>query len=94
MNYGTIKIPKGIIGYESVSGHGGWWYCDRESPREFPITAQAVHLDLWKNQDPFFVFKVPLCAFKPDELFNENQKFVTIWFHKEHINEIINSKNA
>lgn len=40
MNYGTITIPKGTIGYESINGHGNWWYYDLNSPREFPITTK------------------------------------------------------
>lgn len=94
MNYGTIKIPKDTIGYESQTGHNNWWYHDLESPRQFPICSKIEHLPLWKNQDPYFVFKAPLCVFKPDELFNENKEFITIWFHKEHLDEIINSQNA
>ncbi len=94
MNYRTIKIPKDTIGYESQTGYNNWWYHDLESPRQFPIATSVEHLSLWKNQDPYFVFKVPLCAFKPDELFNEQLQFITIWFHKEHLDEIINSQNA
>ena len=93
MNYGTVTIPKGAIGYESINGYNNWWYYDLDSPREFPINASAEHLMHWRNQDPYYVFKVPLCVFKPEEVF-EKPRYITVWFHKEVIDEIINSQNA
>ena len=91
--YEKITIPVGTIGYESKTGYNNWWYNDLESPRKFPISAKVEHLHLWKNQDPYFVFKVPLCVFKPEEVF-EKPQYITIWLHKEQIDEIINSQNA
>ena len=88
MNYGTITIPKGTIGYESINGHGNWWYPDNQSPRELPINAAAEHMFSWRNQDPYFVFKVHMCVFKPEQLF-EKPKYVTIWLHKEDIDAIL-----
>lgn len=91
--YDEITIPKGTIGYESTNGHGNWWYPDPCAPREFPINAKVEHLRHWRNQDPYYVFKVPLCVFKPEEVF-EKPQYVTIWFHKEAIDEIIDSQTA
>jgi len=94
-NYGTITIPKGTIGYESESGYNNWWYPDKSSSLEFPRDIKVEHLKHWRNQDPMMVFCVPLCAFKPAELFeNARPKYITVWFHKEHLDEIINSQNA
>jgi len=89
-NYGTLIVPKGTVGYESENGYNNWWYYDKDSPREFPINAKIIHLHQWRNQDPYFVFKVPMCVFKPEEVF-EKPQYVTIWFHSEQLDEIINS---
>jgi len=94
-NYGTITIPKGTVGYESESGYNNWWYPDKSSPLEIPMDIKIEHLHTWKNQDPMLVFCVPLCIFKPTELFESDRpKYVTVWFDKEHLDEIINSQNA
>lgn len=92
-SYGKITVPKGTVGYESANGYNNWWYYDKESPREFPINASIEHLVHWRNQGPYYVFKVPLCVFKPEEVF-EKPQYVTIWFHEEQLDEIINSQNA
>ena len=93
-NYGNIRIPKGTIGYESENGYNNWWYPDKSSPLEIPMDVNAEHLQLWRNQDPMIVFSVPMCIFKPEKLFTEKkQKYVAVWFHKEVIDEIINSQN-
>jgi hypothetical protein len=70
-NYGKITVPAGTVCLESITGYNNWWYYDKASPREFPITAKIEHLHSWKNQDPYFVFKVHMCVFKPEELFEK-----------------------
>ena len=92
-SYDKITVPKGTVGYESANGYKNWWYYDLSSPREFPINATIEHLVHWRNQGPYYVFKVPLCVFKPEEVF-EKPQYVTIWFHEEQLDEIINSQNA
>lgn len=91
-NYGTIKLTKGLVGYESELGHGGWWYPDRSRELEIPFEVSAEHLFLWKNQGNLVVFKVPLCVFKPEKLIEEgkNPSYVSVWFWKEDIDEIVN----
>ena len=92
-NYGKITVPKGTVGFESTAGYNNWWYHDLDTPREFPIDAQIEHLFSWRNQDPYFVFKVHMCIFKPEKVFDKPQ-YVTIWFHEERLSEIIDSQNA
>ena len=67
-NYGDVKFPKGIKGYESENGYNNWWYPGIKTPVEIPLDATARHLHLWRNQDPYFVFAVPLCIFRPPAL--------------------------
>ena len=90
-NYGTVTVPKGTVGYESENGHNNWWYPDRSSPRELPMNVLIKHLHLWRNQGPFYVFAVPLCVFKPVELFEEKgrKQYITLWFHEEDIDAIV-----
>ena len=90
-NYGTVTIPKGTVGYESENGHNNWWYPDLSSPRELPIDMELEHLHSWRNQIPMVVFSVPLCVFKPTELFEHDRpQYITLWFRKEEIDEIVN----
>lgn len=95
-NYGDVKFPKGIVGYESENGYNNWWYPSKDNPLELPMNVTAKHLHLWKNQDPMMVFAVPRCVFHPPDLFEKNgrKQYVAVWFHKEAIDEIINSENA
>ena len=36
-DYKEVRLPKGLIGYESENGHGNWWYPDKQSPRELSL---------------------------------------------------------
>ena len=93
-NYREVRLPKGIVGYESETGYNNWWYPDKNSPRELPMDLVAEHLHLWRNQGDMIVFAVPLCVFKPTVLFeNKGRKqYITLWFYKEEIDGIVNSK--
>jgi len=96
VKYNKVKLPKGLIGYESETGHNNWWYPDKESPRELPMDVFCEHLHLWKNQGDMVVFAVPLCVFKPTELFEEKGRtqYITLWFYSEDISEIINTADV
>lgn len=95
-DYGTIKFPKGMTGYESENGYNNWWYPNKTSPIEIPMNVTAEHLHLWKNQDPMMVFAIPRCVFHPPELFAKNGKkqYIAIWFHREAIDEIIDTQDS
>lgn len=95
-NYGEVSFPKGFVGYESETGYNNWWYPDNNSPIIMPMNVMAQHLHLWRNQDPFMVFAVPMCVFNPPLLFDKQarKKYIAVWFHKEAINEIINSQDS
>ena len=90
-DYKDVKLPKGLVGYESENGHGNWWYPDKDSPRELPMDITVRHLHLWKNQGDMVVFAVPLCIFKPTTLFEGKRKqYITLWFYVEDIDEVVN----
>jgi hypothetical protein len=93
-DYGDVKFPKGTQGFESETGMYNWWYPGKDSPIEMPIDVTARHLQLWRNQDSFIVFAIPMCVFKPPVLFEEKgrKQYVAVWFHKEVVDEIINSE--
>ena len=93
-DYKDVRLPKGLVGYESETGMYNWWYPGKNDPIEMPMDVTARHLHMWRNQDPFVVFAVPLCVFKPDQLFEEKgrKQYVAIWFHKEDINAILDQQ--
>lgn len=89
-DYKDVKLPKGLVGYESENGYNNWWYPAKDCPIEIPMDCTARHLHLWRNQDPMVVFSIPMCVFKPEKLFDEGKKqYVAVWFHKEDIDEIL-----
>ena len=92
-DYKEVRLPKGLVGYESENGHGNWWYPDKDSPRELPIDITAKHLSLWKNQGGMVVFAIPRCIFKPTDLFENNGRiqYITLWFYAEDIDAIVDS---
>ena len=91
-NYGDVKFPKGVVGYESESGMYNWWY-PSQTTIEIPLNVTAKHLHLWRNQDPWMVFAIPQCIFNPPEIFDKKsrKKYIAVWFHKEALDEMINS---
>ena len=91
-DYKRVKLTKGLIGYESESGHGGWWYPAKDKPLEIPFDVTCEHLHLWKNQGGMVVFSIPMCVFKPQELLEEKGRtqYVAVWFYSEDIDEIVN----
>ena len=91
-DYKEVRLPKGLVGYESENGHNNWWYPDKDSPRELPMDITAEHLHLWKNQGDMVVFAIPMCVFKPEEIFNKKgrKQYITLWFYTEDINAIVN----
>tara|TARA_B100000287_G_C20457370_1_gene711922 strand:+ start:299 stop:592 length:294 start_codon:yes stop_codon:yes gene_type:complete len=93
-NYGDVKFPKGTVGFESENGYNNWWYPGKSTPIELPMKVTARHLHLWRNQDPYMVFAIPMCIFDPPMIFEKEgrKQYVAVWFHKEDIDEIINSK--
>ena len=90
-NYNEVKLPKGLIGFESETGYNNWWYPDKNAERELPMDIVAEHLHLWRNQGDMVVFAVPMCIFKPAELLDEKgrKQFITLWFYTDDIDAIV-----
>lgn len=83
-NFKNVVIEKGTPGKLSAIGQYGYWYPGLESYYDTQVTetAEAVHLCLWKNQDPWFAFKIPA-----DKVTTKNdcKGFVCVWFLEKDI---------
>ena len=92
-DYKEVKLPKGLVGYESENGYNNWWYPDKGAERSLPMDVTAEHLHLWKNQGDMVVFAIPLCVFKPEKIFNDKgrKQYITLWFYTEDIDAIVDS---
>ena len=93
-DYKEVKLPKGLVGFESETGYNNWWYPDKGAERALPMDVTAEHLHLWKNQGDMVVFAIPLCVFKPTALFEDKgrKQYITLWFYTEDIDAIVNSQ--
>ena len=95
-DYKEVKLPKGLVGFESETGYNNWWYPDKDAERALPMDVTAEHLHLWKNQGDMVVFAIPLCVFKPTALFEDKgrKQYITLWFYTEDIDGIVNSQTV
>jgi len=95
-DYKEVRLPKGLVGFESETGYNNWWYPDKTADRTLPMDVTAEHLHLWRNQGDMVVFAIPRCIFKPTEIFEEKarKQYITLWFYAEDIDEIVNSKTV
>jgi len=82
----TNLIKKGTKGRLSELGAYNYWYpgLDVKYCTEILENVECEHLVLWKNQDPYFAFKVPSWAVKTICEVPEDQ-FVCVWILKEDI---------
>ena len=92
-DYKEVRLPKGLVGYESETGYNNWWYPDKKAERALPMDVVAEHLHLWRNQGDMVVFAIPRFIFKPIELFEEKarKQYITLWFYAEDIDAIVNT---
>ena len=79
-NFESITFRKGAVGFLSTTGEKGWWYPDATHPVKIVEDVEAKHLFLWRNQDPYFAFRVP-----PWALNREGKTDICVWFHEKAI---------
>ena len=79
-NFEQVTFRKGAIGLLSTTGEKGWWYPNLDRSIVIQEEVEAVHLSLWKNQDPYFAFRVPAWALNKD---GDND--ICVWFHEKTI---------
>ena len=79
-NFEKVTFRKGAVGFLSTTGEKGWWYPDSDNSIIIQKDVEAQHLALWKNQNPYFAFRVPAWA-----LNREGDKDICIWFHEKSI---------
>lgn len=79
-NFKKITFRKGARGLLSTTGQYGFWYPDLENKVTIQKEISAEHMHLWKNQDPYFAFRVAPCA-----LNKRGDKDICVWFHEKSI---------
>ena len=79
-NFNYVTFRKGAVGLLSTTGEKGWWYPNLDHSVVITSDVEAKHLCLWKNQDPYFAFRVP-----PWALNREGDQDICVWFHEKAI---------
>ena len=88
-NFNKVILKKDSIGRLSDVGAYGYWYPSFEHTTKVLNDCEAEHLPLWKNQDPYYAFKIKASnlALNVDL---EGHKDVCVWFtEKELIKSMI-----
>ena len=83
-NFKNLTIEKGTPGRLSEIGEYGYWYPGQDTYYDTEVTETTIaeHLCLWRNQDPWFAFKVPA----GNVTTKDNCKgFVCVWFLEKDI---------
>ena len=83
-DFRRILFRKGSIGFLSSTGAYGYWYPDPDNPVKITEDVIANHMILWKNQDPYFAFKIPARALDLGIKINDDE-IVCVWFHEKSI---------
>ncbi len=83
-NFKTVTFRKGAVGLLSATGEKGWWYPSKDHSVTVTEDIEAQHLFLWKNQNPYFAFRVPARVLNlkidiPDDT------DICVWFHEKSI---------
>ena len=92
-NFRKVLLKKNSMGRLSDTGEYGYWYPSHEHKTKLLIDCQAVHLALWKNQNPYYAFKIKAGNLALD-IDLSGEKEVCVWFTEEElIRNIIGPKN-
>ena len=83
-NFGKVLFRKGSPGVLSSTGAYGYWYPSADHKVVVQEDIVAEHLFLWRNQNPYFAFRVPARVLNlkidiPDDT------DICVWFHEKSI---------
>ncbi len=83
-NFKTVRLKKNSEGRLSDIGAYGYWYPSFEHRTKLLNDCYAEHLPLWKNQDPYYAFKIKASnlALSIDL---EGHKEVCVWFTEKEL---------
>tara|TARA_B100000242_G_C42642388_1_gene302054 strand:+ start:65 stop:349 length:285 start_codon:yes stop_codon:yes gene_type:complete len=88
-NFNTVRLKKNSVGRLSDLGAYGYWYPSFEHRTKLLNDCDAEHLALWKNQDPYYAFKIKASNLALG-IDLEGHKEVCVWFtEKELIRNMI-----
>jgi len=83
-NFKEVTFRKGSEGFLSSTGEYGYWYPNLDNKVTVQEDIDIEHLYLWKNQDPYFAFRVPSWALNLNISLSKDVD-VCIWFHEKSI---------
>ncbi len=83
-DFRKILFRKGSVGFLSSTGVYGYWYPDPDNPIRITEDIIADHMFLWKNQDPYFAFRIPAWALDLKVNISDDRT-ICVWFHEKSI---------
>lgn len=84
-NFKKVNFFKGAKGYLSTVGMYGYWYPSHDYETVILKDVEAEHLTCWRNQEPYFAFKVPVGSVKIMSKNLRDDQTVCVWFHEKEI---------
>ena len=79
-----VLLRKNTAGRLSDNGEYGYWYPSYKHKTKLLADCEAVHLTLWRNQDPYYAFKIKAENLDLD-IDIDGQKDVCVWFTEEEL---------
>ena len=95
-NFKKTSFRKGSEGFLSSTGEYGYRYPNLDNTVIVQENIAIEHLHLWKNQDPYFAFRVPSWALNLNISLSKDVD-VCVWFHEKSIvieKALIDNKGA
>ena len=84
-NFKNVKFYKGTTGYLSTVGMYGFWYPSHDYETTILEDVDVEHMWGWRNQDPYFAFKVPAKSVQTITSDLREDQMVCVWFHEKEI---------
>lgn len=86
-NFNKVNFTKGTVCYLSAVGMYGYWYASTDYETVILEDVEAEHLSSWKNQGPYYAFKMPARYVKTINSDLEDHQLVCVWFKEKQILE-------